>query len=448
MHLLTERTLAACRLREQAGVICAFSGGPDSTALLLELRRLRDAGRIGPLFAAHFEHGIRGQEAREDLAFCRAQCLELGVPLFSESADVPAFAAQAGLSLETAARQLRYAFLRRLRAALGADCIALGHHRDDQAETVLLHLLRGSGVRGLAGMAYRSEDLVRPLLGTGRDKILAYLAEREQPYRLDSTNLLPDAGRNRLRQEVMGSLTAINPRASDHIAALADRLRAEDAFLDDLARAAMKEAHGSRKALAALPPVLRDRAAMLLLRQVTEDYTAADVARMVRLFFLPSGRRATLRGRLIARADGDRLLFGEEAEEVPFSAVLPLGEPLATPWGVYRAERAAEARIPCPDHEAFLDGDRVTGILQLRQARRGERFTPLGMEGSKLLSDYFIDRKMNRGARRTPLVADEAGVVFIPGGTVADRVKIDKKTRNILHIIFEKGEASHEELGR
>ena len=445
MLLLTERTLTACGLRVRVGVICAFSGGPDSTALLLELKRLRDEGSIGPLYAAHFEHGIRGKESREDLAFCRKLCLKLGVPLFSESGDVPACAAQDGLSLETAARKLRYGFLRRLKAALGADCIALGHHRDDQAETVLLHLIRGSGVRGLTGMAYRSGDLIRPLLGAGRADILSYLGEQGQDYRLDSTNLLPDASRNRLRQQAMSDLTAINPQASAHIAAFADRLRAEDEFLDGLARETVTQ--GSRRALAALPPVLRDRAAMLLLRQATEDFTEADVDRLSALFSQPSGRVATLRGNLIARADGDRVLIGPAEAAESFCRELPLDEPVATPWGVFRAERAAEARIPCESFEAYLDYDRLRGRLVLRQARAGERFVPLGMKGSKLLSDYYIDRKMGHAARQVPILADEAGPVFVPGGTVADRVKITRETERIIHIIFVKGEASHGKLG-
>ena len=131
MLLLTEEMLRACRLDGREAVVCAFSGGPDSTDLLLELKRFRDEKRIGPLYAAHFEHGIRGREAREDLSFCRALCLSLGIPLFSESGDVPSFAQREGLSLETAARKLRYAFLRRLKDALGAKVIALGHNRDD-----------------------------------------------------------------------------------------------------------------------------------------------------------------------------------------------------------------------------------------------------------------------------------------------------------------------------
>ena len=447
MLLLSERTLTTCRLTGREAVVCAFSGGPDSTALLLELKRLRDEGRIGPLYAGHFEHGIRGQEAMDDLAFCRKLCLALGVPLFSESADVPAYAAQAGLSLETAARRLRYEYLRRLKEALGADCIALGHHQDDQAETVLLHLVRGSGMTGLTGMAPRSGDLVRPLLGVGRADILGYLRERNQPYRLDSTNLCADHRRNRLRQAGMAALTAVNAQASAHIAQCADRLRAEDQFLDDLARQALTTARGSRKALTELPPVLQNRAALLLLRQVTDDFTEADAVRLTDLFARPSGRTAPLRGNLIARADGDKLTIGPARAEDRFEAPLPVDEAVATPWGAYRAEWVETACIPCPAHEAYVDGDRLKGPLRLRQTRPGDRFTPLGMGGSKLLSDYYTDRKMGRTARRTPLVADEDGPVFVPGGTVADRVKIGNGTKRILHIIFEKGEENHEELG-
>ena len=398
MLLLSERTLQACRLNGREAVVCAFSGGPDSTALLLELKRLRDEGGIGPLYAAHFEHGIRGEEARADLDFCRKLCLDLGVPLFSESADVPAYAKGEGLSLETAARQLRYAFLRRLKAALGAAVIALGHHRNDQAETVLLHLVRGSGRKGLTGMAPRSGDLVRPLLFVGKDDVLTYLTERGQAYRLDSTNALTDASRNLLRQAGMAALTAVNARAAEHIAACAEKLRAEDEYLDELARQ-------------------------------------------------PSGRTASLRGNLIARAEGDRIAIGPATAAEAFAAELPPDGTVTTPWGVYEARWAPKAAIPCPAHEAYLDGDRIAGRLTLRQARAGERFVPLGMAGSKLLSDYYTDRKLYGRARQTPLVCDEEGPLFVPGGTVADRAKIDDGTKRILHIIFTKGEESHEELG-
>ena len=447
MLLLTERTLRACRLKGREAVVCAFSGGPDSTALLLELKRLRDDDRIGPLYAAHFEHGIRGQEAQEDLAFCRSLCLDLGVPLFSESADVPAYAAEEGLSLETAARKLRYGFLRRLKSALGADRIALGHHRDDQTETVLLHLVRGSGMKGLTGMAPATGDLIRPLLDVRRADVLAYLSERDQPYRTDSTNALTDASRNRLRQEIMASLNALNPQASEHIASCADKLRAEDEYLDGLAREAMVKTGGSRRALGKLPPVLQSRMALQLLRQATEDFTEADVSRLMALFSLPSGRTVPLRGHLLARADGDRLVIGPADGSVEFCAELTVGEPADTPWGVYRAEWAQKANLPCPPREAYVDGEKLLWPLVLRQARPGDRFVPLGMKGSKLLSDYYTDRKMPRNARRTPIVADEEGPLFIPGGTVADRARITDGTKRILHIIFEKGEESYEELG-
>ena len=447
MLLVTERMLTACLLNGREAVVCALSGGPDSTALLLELKRLRDEKLIGPLYAAHFEHGIRGAESQDDLAFCRKLCLDLGVPLFSESGIVPLYAEENSLSQETAARKLRYSFLRGLKKALGAGCIALGHHQDDQAETVLMHLVRGSGMKGLLGMAPRSGDLVRPLLDSKRAEILGYLAERRQPYRLDSTNLSSDYARNRLRHDVMPALSSINPRAAEHIASCAERLRAEDAYLDSLARSALEETGASRHALASLPDVLRDRTALVLIRQVTDDFTEADVSRLSRLFSLPSGRSVPLRGHLVARADGDRLIISPDRMQEPFCTDIAAGDTVQTPWGTYLAEWTREARVPCAANEAYLDADRIAGRLQLRQARAGDRFKPLGMKGSKLLSDYYTDRKMDFDARRMPIVSDEAGPVFIPGGTVADRVKIDNGTKRIFHIIVEKGENSYAELG-
>ena len=193
--------------------------------------------------------------------------------------------------------------------------------------------------------------------------------------------------------------------------------------------------------------MLQRRAALLLIRQVTDDFTEADAVRLTDLFSLPSGRTVPLRGGLVARADGDRLTIGPADAETPFCAPLPVGEPVHTPWGTYEAHWVRAAHIPCPAHEAYVDGDRLQGGLSLRQAQAGDRFVPLGMSGSKLLSDYYTDRKMGRRARQTPLAADEAGPVFLPGGTVADRVKIQDGTKRILHIIFTKGAASYEELG-
>ena len=179
-------------------LLVAVSGGADSVALLCLLAERRDALAL-TLTAAHVEHGIRGAESLADAEYCRALCRRLGVPLRIAHVDVPALARETGEGIETAARRARYDALRKIRLETGAEWIALAHHMDDQAETVLMHLLRGSGPDGAGGMDERSGDLYRPLLSTPRRALEQFLRERGVAWRTDRTNLSPDTPRNALR---------------------------------------------------------------------------------------------------------------------------------------------------------------------------------------------------------------------------------------------------------
>ncbi|MEN6635735.1 MAG: tRNA lysidine(34) synthetase TilS, partial [Clostridiaceae bacterium] len=161
-RLIGESELAACGCNPKVRVLVALSGGADSTALLLSMFDLFNEGKIGGLFAAHLQHGIRGETAERDQQFCAALCEKLSIPFFTENADVPAYAKNHGQSLEQAAREVRYAFLERARNLVEADVIATAHHQDDQAETLLLHLIRGSGTTGLCGMQPRNGFVIRP----------------------------------------------------------------------------------------------------------------------------------------------------------------------------------------------------------------------------------------------------------------------------------------------
>ena len=232
MLLWTDSTWTACGVSAADGVLVALSGGADSVALLLELRKLQKEKRILRVEAAHLNHAIRGREADSDTEFARALCERLSVPLAIERVDVPRAAKETGVSLELAARNARYAFLERVRSDRNLDCIAIGHHRDDQAETLLLHLLRGSGTDGLSGMRVRTGRLIRPLLHTDKSAILSYLAECGQDFCTDTTNFETDATRNRIRLNVMPVLETVNPAAKkahyQNVQALAAKFREEN----------------------------------------------------------------------------------------------------------------------------------------------------------------------------------------------------------------------------
>lgn len=224
-------------IRPGDGVVVGLSGGPDSVFLLYALHTLQP--RMGfTLRAVHVHHGIRGAEADRDEAFSEKLCAKLDIPFQAVHVAAPAYAAQHGLSLEEAARILRYEALEAARQQLGqtrAAWIAVAHHLDDQAETVLHNLVRGAGLRGLAGMENRRNHVIRPLLSIKREDILKWLKQNDIPYVTDSTNADPHYTRNRIRSTVLPELREINPEASVHIAHSAALLREADAYFHALA---------------------------------------------------------------------------------------------------------------------------------------------------------------------------------------------------------------------
>ena len=433
MYVLTESAWAATGVLPSDGALVACSGGADSVALLLECVRYRDAGKLHRLEAAHLNHGIRGAEADGDEAFCAALCQKYQVPLHTAFVDVPSLAAQTGESLELAARKARYAFLERVRVEQGLDCILLGHHRDDQAETVLLHLMRGSGLKGLCGMRVRSGRLVRPLLSVEKSALRAYLAEREQPYCTDSTNLTPCAVRNRVRQTVLPAMRAINPAISESLAGLALRAQADEAYLDACAKEAFQKSANDRQALSALPDAIRMRVLCSLLPY--DSYDSGDLAALDALLTAQTGSTRTLKAGVTAWVDSKRLFVG--LPDTPsYRMPLPIGA-TRLPHGVMRVQTIPCASFPCGANEAYLDVNRIQGVLTVRTPVAGDRFTPLGMQGEKRLSDVFCDRKVARFHRDVPLVCDDAGILFVTGYTVAERMRMTSESKSILYLVYE-----------
>ena len=257
---------------ENAEIVIGFSGGADSVCLLSVLAALRGLFHYA-LNAVHVNHGIRGEEADRDEAFCREFCRERKIPFAAVRADVPAFVKETGMSTEEAARELRY---RALFEAAGLSVsgkfpenarIAVAHHADDQAETILLNLIRGTGLKGLSGMAYRRDGIIRPLLDRDREEILSYLAEHDLPYVTDSTNLSNDYARNRMRNVVLPELKKLNERAAGHIVQTGSFCGEAEGYLSGEARAILsgamvseeseKKLELSRKILKTVPQILR-----------------------------------------------------------------------------------------------------------------------------------------------------------------------------------------------
>jgi tRNA(Ile)-lysidine synthase len=446
-------------------VVVGVSGGADSTALLLILARL--APRLGmELRAAHFDHRLRGKAAaRREREFLARLADSLGVPLLTGEGDVRAHARDRRLGLEEAARELRYAFLARAARENGARSVAVGHTADDQVETVLMHILRGSGLTGLAGMLPRSPwpvaaddsdglSLLRPLLTVRRQETEAYCREMGWQPLEDSTNRSPRYRRNRLRHRLLPLLREYNPRLDDALLRLASAVALERQALAETAAeklAALGSSEGgaarlSLSGLRSLPAGLRLQVLRLAAGQVlgnVQDIGTRHLRAMADAADKTAGTRLDLPRRLGLRVEyGSLVLFSMDEEAVD---ALPDGETaLAVPgrtavgrW-LFDAsvESPAESALSASDEwEVSMNVDALIGDLRVRRRRRGDRFRPLGLAGEKKLQDLLVDAKVPRDRRdAVPVVCDAHGIVWVAGQRLAERVRVTASTRRVLRL--------------
>lgn len=439
-------------------VLAAVSGGPDSLALLHALHTGYSELGLAGLSAAHFHHGLRGTDADEDAAFVQSFCAERGIPCMVEQVDIGAWAQRTHVSIQQAARTARYAFLEQTAEALGANKIATAHTQDDQIETVLLNILRGTGLDGLRGIPSRRGLLIRPLLDVPRAQTVAYCATHGLHPRQDSSNNDPSHyTRNRVRLELLPLLEReYHPGVRGAILRLSQVAEADADYLQTQARAPLAEATISRDVfchvlsvpmLAGLhPALLRAVLRMVLseLRGSGEGLSFSHVERLrdailtlpadgVFVLTLPAPlctARVTATTLTLSLATVPRSWADVSAPlSVPGEAVLSeIG------WTV-RAAYVPATTTPDGSYHAALDAalvDRDT--LVARNWRMGDRIDPLGLGGhTKKAQDIFTDAKTPRAERcRVPLVADKNGLLWIAGLAVSERARVSAATRRPL----------------
>ena len=469
-------------LPERGCVVLAVSGGPDSLALLHLMREVRDRShpRLA-LHAGHLHHGMRGAAADEDAQFVASEAARLEVDCTVARADVPALAAERRLGIEVAGREARYQFLTRLAQSLGARDIAFGHQADDQAETVLMRVIRGAGPRGMGGIPYARAvadapgiRVIRPLLDCSRREIVQFLRRRGLRSRLDSTNLSRKYLRNRLRrlaipemkrewgERLTGDLCSLAALAQ-RFQARSDAIRAAfqsqnsvrvtneyveteaawlrrmpPAMLADQVQAWMKEAGLWRKMLSAGE---YERIAALLDRGRGRVALSGAALACVwrRLFILcpaPAAlnRRSPERSR---RAGSPEMEYRVQLDVPGRTRIEPLGAGIEAEILDAGKELIARHRATRDGFEEFLDLEKVQLPLGARFPRRGDRMRPLGAPGSRKLQDIFTDLHVPPWLRtRTLLVTIEDQPIWIVGRRIADAVKLTDRTRKVLRLKF------------
>ncbi len=440
------------RLLEQGErVVIGFSGGPDSTALLEVLSLLKDEYDL-MLVPAHLHHGFRGEEADGDLRFCEQHAARYGLELVSERIDGPALAREQGLSVQEAARDARYDFLLRTAAACGASRIALGHHADDQAETLLICLLRGTGTRGLTGMPpQRQPGIIRPLLKLRRSEILAFLRERGAAFRQDSSNEKDRYLRNRIRRELLPLLhERYSANLTETLCRTAEILREDEACLETAAREAFRpEAMPEGLALDApavahLPRALARRVVRLAIDAAGSGLAGITFRHVDAVMDLlhAGGSAARIhlpRGLVVAKVYG-RLEFktGRDAPSrlEAFGIPVPGSEQIA-PLGIDVVSEIVPAGgcgAPAAPDTAALDLDKCALPLAVRTRSAGDVFYPAGFGKRKKIKRFFIDQKIPWGRRdRVPLFVDRYDEIVWVGGYRADaRFAVDADTSRVL----------------
>lgn len=445
-------------------ILVAVSGGPDSVALLSVLAELAPAWAL-ELAACHVHHGLRGREADEDADFVAALCRSLGIPIRVEHrSPTGSPRRRARQSLQDWAREARYAALRRVADDLGLRKIALGHTADDQAETVLLWMVRGAGLTGLTGIPpARDGCIVRPLLAVRRGELVQYLRDKGLAFRMDSSNATPLYLRNRIRQEVLPALTALNPAIVETLCRQAELLREDEEWMSQraaecLARLVGEEDGGIRlrsEDVRVLPLAIQRRVVRLVLRRLSPTGrwpTLRTVSAVLRLATQArSGSRLVL-SRLQVLREYDAIIFtrrdpqggrprggaaGSAADRDGLRLVVPgtvrwppTGQTIRLRWGD-GAPRGGRRR---GFHTAAFDADRFTPDLRLRSWRAGDVFRPAGMQGHrKKLQDYFSDLKVPRGARhQVPVLVAPEGILWIVGYRQDERFRVAAGTSRVL----------------
>jgi len=399
-------------------VLAAVSGGADSMCLLQVLRTL-SAELDFRLAAAHFNHRLRGAESDADEAFVTAFCADAGIPLQRGAGDVAAAAAASGRGIEETARELRYAFLRQAAEAVGAVRIATAHTADDNAETVLLRLARGTGIRGLAGIPPVRDGIIRPLLGVAREDVEAYLRERSVPWREDSSNDSDAYARNRIRHAATPALRSVNPAFAEAVLTLSRLAAEDDRYLTELAEAHIAE-NFRENALAAgrLAALPRPVAGRVIRQLCPQALTAGHVDAALRLAAGEDPSAVLDLPGITLHREYDRLVFAAPPAGGFAPVVLTPGTRTALPGtGLYVS--CAEGTTPGKVYNNFIDfifnKRAICGKLRVRQRAPGDALTLPG-RCRKTLKKLLAEAKIPASQReRIPVLADELGPLAVYG---------------------------------
>jgi tRNA(Ile)-lysidine synthase len=434
-------------------VLVALSGGPDSVALLYGLLNLKPEYRL-ELYVAHLNHKLRGVESDEDEKFAKKLASGLKLKFFSKKVDVRREAKKRKLSIEETAREVRYRYLERLADRVGANKIALGHQADDQAETFLMRLVRGAGAAGLSGMPVRRDKIIRPLIQIKRKEIERFLEINQIPFRLDSSNYLTDFNRNKIRLKLLPVIKKeFNPRIVDSLNRAADIISLQQGYVQKISEQILKRIGKKRKGkvvidakrFVRLDTCLQREIIRICINDLGGDISQLSFELVDRTLNLTGKRRSGKRIKLdksvwFEVGSSELALFLEEEKEYSCSIKLP-GKSVLKDRNLMIESKLLNGRsqrenlFEYNQNVSFLDWEKLTPPFVLRSRKKGDRFKPLGMKGTKSIADFLIDAKVSRHWREdVPVLTSKGRIVWLVGHRISDEFKVTGKTKKVLRL--------------
>lgn len=456
MNMVEETIWKKSLLSENDKIVIALSGGADSLCLLDILYKLKEKYGF-TLYAAHLNHQIRGTAAHRDALFCATVCDRLEIPFFIRSIDVPLYSQEKKLTLEEAARECRYQFLFELKKLLKADKVAVAHNMDDQVETVLMRIIRGTGLYGLKGMDHSlSSGVVRPLLDVGKKEIIDYLESKGEVWCQDHTNDRAQYTRNKIRLQLVPLMEQFSPKVKESIVRMASSLREDSSYIEEAAYTLFRENSYISENTVKLDsdilshhsPAMKKREIRYAIKEVLQSLKGIETVHLDDVITLMESSRSYAelnlpRGLHVYKKQNSLYFTTEELKEKETGFLYSMGKNdrvYLNEIGVeIRTKTIAKAKcliLPTGQYSKAFDLDKIKGNIIVRNRRVGDKIRPMGLGGTKKLKNIFIDEKIPIEQRdRVPIITDsEDNVIWVVGSCISEDFKIDETTENVVRI--------------
>jgi tRNA(Ile)-lysidine synthase len=428
-------------------ILVALSGGPDSVFLLHFLNKFKKKYKI-EIGAAHINHLLRSEDSERDELFCKTICDELSIPFYLLRKDIKTYSKKNKMSLESAGRKIRYEFFEKISKTNQYDKIATAHNADDNAETVLLNLIKGSGIKGIAGIPLRRKNIVRPILSITKKEILNYLDKYQFEYRIDESNLSNDFERNYLRNEVIPLIHRnINPAFSNTALNTSLNLQRFNSGLAEIVSELKSVVKVNRNKLISIPIEFIKKSNDFIISYtikeiIDENFSVKlesnDLKKIFSLAKKQSGKSEELSENLIALKERNDIIIEKKSIKLKTNVKkLSIGGNLKIDVRTISitAIKKNEVKISKSKDEEFISADRLSNVFMVRNWKEGDKFFPIGMQGTKKISDYLNDIKINSFEKKEQMILENNGkIVWVIGKRLDDRFKITSKTKKVLKL--------------